>query len=82
MGGAIFLARVDAFKDIPKPHFQVIWSPAHNDYVSEDVHFAALIRANGVELWCDHDTSQLVGHIGDFEYKFPDVKAVKLDAVA
>jgi hypothetical protein len=69
MGGAIFLAKIDTFRNIPKPHFQVIWSPAHNDYVSEDVHFAALLRANGNKLYCDHDTSKLVGHIGDLEYR-------------
>lgn len=80
MGGAIFLARVGAFKHIPKPHFQVLWSPEHNDYVGEDVHFAALLRANGVKLYCDHDASQHIGHVGDFEYRWP--QTVKLKAVA
>ena len=72
MGGAIFLAKIDAFKHIPKPHFQVLWSKPHNDYVSEDVHFAALLRANGIKLWADHDTSKQIGHIGDREYKWPE----------
>lgn len=70
MGGAIFLAKIDCFKNIPKPHFQVIWSPYHNTYVSEDIHFAALLRANGVKLYCDHDVSQEIGHIGDHEYRW------------
>lgn len=70
MGGAIFLAKIDAFKHIPKPHFQVLWSPEHNDYIGEDFHFAGLLKINGVRLWCDHDASHHVGHIGDIEYKF------------
>lgn len=70
MGGAIFLAKVACFKNIPKPHFQVIWSPYHNSYVSEDIHFAALLHANGVRLWCDHDVSQEIGHIGEHEYRW------------
>ena len=73
MGGAIFLAKIDSFKYIPKPHFQVMWSPEHNDYVGEDVHFAALLKVNGIQLWCDHDASQHIGHIGEYEYKFPQL---------
>lgn len=73
MGGAVFLAKIGAFKHIPKPHFEIIWSPAHQAYVGEDVYFASLLRANGISLWCDHDASQLIGHIGEFEYKFPAV---------
>lgn len=70
MGGAIFLAKVECFKNISKPHFQVIWSPFHNNYVSEDIHFAALLRVNGVKLYCDHDASQEIGHIGEHEYRW------------
>lgn len=69
-GGAIFLAKVGAFKHIPKPHFQVIWSEQHNDYVSEDIYFSALLRASGLTFWCDHTTSHEIGHIGDFTYTF------------
>lgn len=70
MGGAIFLARIEAFKHIPKPHFSVYWSPEYKAYVGEDVHFAALLGMNGVKMWCDHDASQTIGHIGDHEYKW------------
>lgn len=75
MGGAIFLARIDAFGHIPRPHFQVLWSEEHNSYVGEDVYFATLLRVNGVRLWCDHDASQHVTHIGDFEYGWPRAAA-------
>ena len=82
MGGAIFLAKIDTFINIPKPHFQVLWSPQHNDYVGEDCYFAALLKANGVRLWCDHDASQQITHIGDVEYRFPIVEMPKIKAVA
>lgn len=77
MGGAIFLARVDSFKHIPKPHFQVLWLPEQNTYMGEDAHFAYLLKLNNIKMWCDHDTSQLVGHVGDFEYKFPKIEVAK-----
>lgn len=78
MGGAIFLAKIDAFKHIKKPHFQVKWLESMECYVGEDVEFAALLRINGVILWCDHDTSQHIGHIGKYVYKWPEVKKESL----
>lgn len=78
MGGAIFLAKIDKFKHVPKPHFQVLWSPEHNDYISEDVHFAILLKAHGVELWGDHDTSRTVTHIGEKEFAWPKIQTEQL----
>lgn len=74
MGGAIFLAQVDSFKHIPRPHFQVLWLEDRKEYLSEDMYFALLLNNNGVKMYCDHDASQHIGHIGDHEYKFPEVK--------
>lgn len=78
MGGAIFLARVEVFKDIPKPHFQVLWSPVHQNYVGEDVHFATLLRINGVKLWADHDVSRDITHIGEKEFGWEQVSGINL----
>lgn len=74
MGGAIFLAKIDAFRDIPKPHFETIWMPEANDYLSEDRYFSGKLSAHGVKIYCDHDSSQLVKHIGDYEYGWADIK--------
>ncbi len=76
MGGAIFLARIGAFKHIPKPHFQMIWSPAHNSYLGEDVYFSTILKMSGVGLYADHDTSQLISHIGSWEYQWSKQKDV------
>lgn len=74
MGGAIFLAKIDAFRAIPKPHFETIWMPENNDYLSEDRYFAAKLAAHGVKMYCCHDTSKMVSHIGDYEYSWTDIK--------
>lgn len=74
MGGAIFLAKIDSFRNIPKPHFQMIWSPAHNSYLGEDVYFSTILKMNGVGLYADNDTSKLISHIGSFEYQWPQDK--------
>lgn len=69
-GGAIFLAKTSCFADIPKPHFNVLWSDIHNSYISEDIFFATLLRIKKVKMYCDHDVSQEIGHIGDHEYRW------------
>lgn len=74
IGGAIFLAKIDAFRNIPKPHFETRWVPEKNDYLSEDRFFAGLLLAHGVKMYCDHDASQLVSHIGDYEYNWSNAK--------
>lgn len=76
IGGAIFLARIDAIRPIPKPHFETRWIPEKNDYLSEDRYFAALLEQHGVKMYCDHDCSQLVKHIGDYEYGWTDTKVI------
>lgn len=77
MGGAIFLAKIDAFKHIPKPHFQVLWLPDREDYLSEDMHFALLLWHNKIKMFCDHDTSQYIGHVGDVEYRWQQLDGNK-----
>ena len=81
MGGAIFLARVSAIKDIPRPHFQVLWHPELQTYVGEDVYFSMLLKEHGIQLFCDHDTSREIGHVGEYLYEWPK-KPVELKAVA
>jgi len=37
-------------------------------YEPEDFYFCKKLRANGVSVYVDHDVSQEVAHVGDFEY--------------
>lgn len=71
VGGAIFLARIDAFKHIPRPHFEVRWIEETQDYMDCDFYFAYLLHKHGIKMYCDHDTTQLITHIGDYDYAFP-----------
>src|SRR5580700_5253807 len=50
MGGAIFLAKVSAFKHIPKPHFEVRWMPQQNRYLHEDRYFAQVLHDAGAKM--------------------------------
>lgn len=71
-GGAVFLARIDSFKDIPKPHFEVKWIDKDQGYMDCDYYFSSLLHQRGLKMICDHDSSQLIGHVGDHEYTWPE----------
>lgn len=42
------------------------------NYVGEDVMFMKACREKGFKVWCDHDTSKMVSHIGTFIYNWRD----------
>ncbi len=69
MGGGMFLADISKIKPIARPHFEVRYTA--KGYYDQDTFFSALMRENGVEIWCDHDLSQKVQHIGDYAYGWP-----------
>lgn len=82
MGGGCFLANIEKIKSIPAPHFEVIWSKERQDYYDQDYYFSAKLRQNNVKIWCDHDISQDIKHIGDYHFAWPQeiVKLVKNEA--
>jgi hypothetical protein len=74
---ACALIKLDKLRTIPKPHFEVVWVQelcgGLGAYQGEDHYFMKKIRENGLKLYCDHDLSQQVTHIGDFDYGFPQI---------
>lgn len=70
VGAGINLINLEAIKDIPSPLFEVRWDENRQDYWGEDMYFCGKLRGHGVKIFIDHDISQKVGHIGDYEYKF------------
>jgi hypothetical protein len=50
------------------PWFDTVWME-NNDLLGEDVFFFKKVKHElGISLYIDHDLSQLVRHIGTFEY--------------
>lgn len=56
------------FKQIGKPYFRVHYDEAHNSFIGEDYIFCERARGEGFRIWCDHDLSKKVQHIGDYRY--------------
>jgi hypothetical protein len=70
MGLGLVLIRLKAVEDIPAPRFPVQWSPQHQLYRGEDYAFCDILAERKVRLYCDHDLSKEIGHVGSFVYSF------------
>ena len=72
---ACAVIKIEAMRKIAKPHFEVRWVPELHDgkggYQGEDHYFMNLIKSHGIKIYCDHDLSREVFHIGDYKYGFP-----------
>jgi len=56
------------------------WLEDRQDFIGEDFYFCGKVRAHGMQIFCDHDASNMLGHIGDKAYRF--LEKPKLEAVA
>lgn len=72
---ACTLIKLDLIRKIPKPHFEVVWEQTLNNglgsYRGEDHYFMQKLKNAGMKLYCDHDLTRSVQHVGDFPYQFP-----------
>lgn len=71
MGFGMALIRLEAIRDLPKPWFGMVWLEDRQDDIGEDFFFCKRVREHGLKIYVDHDASQLVGHIGDQVFGFP-----------
>ncbi len=81
LGLGMCLLRLDAVRNIPAPHFEVMWIKETQKYLGEDMYFCGILHEHGVKMYIDHDVSQICQHIGDFAYGYPKFE-LKLKEVA
>lgn len=70
VGAGLNLIDLEAIKHISPPHFCVVWDEQRQDYWGEDMFFCNKLRSEGIPIFIDHDLSQKVGHVGDYEFRF------------
>lgn len=68
IGMGIMLIYLKKIQHIPAPHFEVRWNFQTGAYISEDFFFCDKLRAHCITIGVDHDSSQTVGHVGDYVY--------------
>lgn len=71
VGFGVILIRMACLDPVAPPFFEQIWNPDRQDFIGEDFYFCKRVREYGVKIYCDHDASQFVGHIGDQAFGFP-----------
>jgi hypothetical protein len=77
-GFGFALFAMEVLKAIPKPRFLPRYNEEHGRYTTEDVPFFAAVREAGFKVWCDHDLSKKVFHVGDFAFGW-DTAPVRID---
>lgn len=66
-GLGVCLMKTDVIKKMEPPYFMFGFTPS-GKFVGEDVYFMHKARGLGYQLWVDHDLSNEVSHLGDYEY--------------
>lgn len=69
-GLAMFCMDLKEVMKTKAPHFVQPYDPTTETYLGEDVAFTSKLRAAGVKLYCSHEASRKVGHLGERMYKY------------
>ena len=68
-GFGCLLVNADIYRNLELPWFDFVWLENADDIMGEDVFFFKKAKHFlGKQLYIDHDLSQMIRHIGQFEY--------------
>lgn len=82
VGCGVMLIRTSVFDKIGLNVFGNPWQESVQAYQGEDWSLVAACEAAEIDVWIDHQVSEQVRHIGDFEYDHNVVGEIPLEAVA
>lgn len=68
IGTGVMLINIAAIKDIPRPHFSMVWDNKREQYIGEDWFFCSLLTKCNIPIYIDHAVSWAVGHLGQYKY--------------
>jgi hypothetical protein len=68
VGTGVMLIRKDALDRIPHSAWEMVYKAEGDTYQGEDWTFCAECEMLNIPIFVDHDTSRMVGHIGNFEF--------------
>ena len=64
------LAHRSVYEKIPQPHYLQDFVPELNLEIGEDIYFCRKAKEAGFQVWCDHELSREIAHIGIFHYNY------------
>lgn len=68
-GMGCVLVNARAISHIPAPHFPLKWHEQTNTWHGEDMGFCDILHANDINIFCDLQLSQQLGHLGTKEFR-------------
>ena len=66
----MMLVHRSVYERVPAPHYVFEYSSDHCIEIGEDYYFCDKARKNGYDVWCDHELSRQISHIGIFNYNY------------
>lgn len=81
VGTGLMLVKTKVYKDIGVNCFDQPWREDWQKYQGEDWSMCEKIEAAGYKIHVDHDISQVIGHLGEFEYTHAVVGEIAMEAV-
>lgn len=67
--GCVMVHR-SVYEKVPQPHYLQEFVPEMNLEIGEDIYFCRKAREAGFQVWCDHELSREVAHIGIFHFNY------------
>lgn len=69
-GLGAFLIETSILREIPAPHFEIIWLADKSEHQGEDFYFINKLREHGVQIFIDQDISNHIGHAGEYIFSY------------
>lgn len=67
--GCVLVHR-SVYEKTPQPHYIQDYIPEQNLEIGEDIYFCKKARDAGFQVWCDHELSREISHIGIFHFNY------------
>ena len=67
--GCVMVHR-SVYEKIPQPHYLQEFVSELNLEIGEDIYFCRKAKENGIPVWCDHELSRELSHIGIFHFNY------------
>jgi hypothetical protein len=69
LGCGIMLIKLEVFKKMPLPWFEIRYHHELDDFIGEDWFLCEQFEKAGVDIWVDHSLSLEIGHVGPYDYR-------------
>ena len=73
-GYGVTLMDISIFNQVEVPWFELAWLGDGN-YATTDAYLAEKVRKAGIPIYCDHDLSKEIGHVGHHVFTVGETEA-------